>query len=173
MHKIQRAQIVKVTFLILGLIQSLFAIAQEEKKEIQATTALPDLPSVAHSYKNFYSNAQFDFAIDPDSIAIQPVEKNEIRYSLKATSKQGAENISYEGIRCDKRQKIIYAIARSDGSWHRARSPEWSAIIRTGNNLQHTTLENDYFCTGNALSGTIESIRNRIKFNRPLNNNRP
>lgn len=173
MHNTQRTQIAKITFLILGLIQPLFAIAQEEKREIQETVALPVLPPAAQSYKHFYSSSQLDFAIDPDSIVIQPGEENEIRYILKATSKQGAVNISYEGIRCDKRQKIIYAIGHSDGSWHRARSPEWSTIIRAGNNLQHVTLENDYFCTGNALSGTLESIRNRIKFNRPLNNNRP
>ena len=168
----KRKQITKITFLILGLIQPLFATAQENKKEIQEKVALPDSMPPAHSYKNFYSSSQLDFAIDPDSIAIQPGEENEIRYVLKATSKEGADNISYEGIRCDKRQKIIYAIGRSDGSWHRARSPEWSAIVRSGNNLQHTTLENEFFCDGNALSGTLESIRKRVN-NRPLNSNRP
>lgn len=162
MHKTKIAQLM---FLILGLTRSFFAIAQEE-------TPI-HLPPIAQSYQQFDANPQLDFAIDLDSITFFSSEEkgheNAIRYTLKATSKQGAINISYEGIRCDKRQKIIYAIAREDGSWTRVRTPTWSAIQKVGNHLQHATLANDFFCNGNALSGTVESIRNRIKWNRPLN----
>jgi hypothetical protein len=162
-------QIVSFIFLISGLIQPLFALAQEDENEVPAAPALVELPPMTKSYKSFYSTPQLDFAIGLDSIAVQPSEENEIRYILKATSKQGAVNISYEGIRCDHRQKIIYAIGLKDGSWKRARSPEWSPIAKTGNNLQHIYLANDYFCTGGALSGTSESMRNRIQRNKPLN----
>lgn len=159
-------KISQLTLLMLGLIQPFLVLAQEDKKEVLVTI---DLPPVAKSYQSFYSTPQLDFAIDLDSIAVQPSEENEIRYTLKATSKQEAVNISYEGIRCDKRQKIIYAIGMKDGSWQRTRSPTWSPINKTGNNLQHAYLLNDYFCTGNALSGSAESMRNRIKWNKPLN----
>lgn len=169
---LKQKQIAGFLLLFIGLIQPNFAIADEEKQEAPATTvkpALPELPIPTKNYKSFYASAQMDFAIDLDSIAIQPSEENEVRYILKATSKQGAVNVSYEGIRCDTHQKIIYAIGMADGSWHRSRKSEWSPINKTGNHLQQTFLAKDYFCVGTTLSGSVEAMRNRIKWNKPLN----
>ncbi|WP_165795046.1 CNP1-like family protein [Solimicrobium silvestre] len=162
MNKTKRAIF---TLLFLSLMNA--AVAQE-KQETHDAPAPPNLPSVAQRYIDFYSSLQLDFAIDPDSITIQPGAQKEVRYTLKATSKQGAINISYEGISCDNRQKIIYAVGRSDGSWSRARSPEWAAIYTTGLNLQHANLANGYFCSGNALSGDLKSILKRFETKQPL-----
>jgi hypothetical protein len=164
-----KARFASCAVLMLSFIYPLFASAQEEKPKTPNEPAPINLPAAAQSYKHFYSSPQLDFAIDLDSISVQPTEENEIRYALKATSKQGANNVSYEGIRCDTHQKIIYAIGRDDGSWARTRSPEWSAIPKNGTNLQHFNLAHDFFCTGNTLSGSVESMRNRIQWNRPLN----
>lgn len=168
---------VKFAFLVLGLSSALCANAQEKKqeKEQEASEALsiPALSLDAQRYSRFYSSEQFEFAVDPESISIPGGDDNEVRYILRATSKQGAINFNYEGIRCGSRQHILYAVGvvkQDEGNWTQAGSPQWKKIYATGNNLQHVILANDFFCSGNALSDSLESIRRRIKSNRPLSN---
>jgi len=168
MHKTKRLKMIKMMLLLSGLTLTVFAIAQEKKQVTQIEPAAITLPAEAKSYVDFYRSAQFTFAIDLDSISIPPGEEKEIRYTLKASSKEGAINISYEGIRCDNHQKILYAIGGEDGNWARVSEPKWSAISKTGINEQQTSLANEYFCDGNALSGNVKSIRDRIQWKRPL-----
>ena len=120
----------KYKFIIgmLGLAAALSGHA-EDKPPVKVEPAPVNLPVPAKRYLDFYSSSQLSFAIDPDSISIPPGPDAEVRYTMKATSQQGAVNISYEGIRCDNRQKIIYAVGRSDGSWSLTRSPEWTPIF--------------------------------------------
>lgn len=173
----KRTPIANVALFILGLTLTSFATAQEKKQEAPELMELPALTLDAQRYSRFYSSEQFDFAIDPDSIAIPGGDENEVRYTLKATSKQGAVNIDYEGIRCSSRQYIVYAVGvvehkggGESASWTRNRSPEWKKIFSRGNNQQHLTLANDFFCSGNVIADSLDSIRKRIKLNRPISN---
>lgn len=168
MHKTKRLKMIRMTVLLSGLILTPFAIAQEKKQAAQNELASINLPAVMKSYVDFYTSAPFTFVIELDSISIPPGEEKEIRYALKASSKEGAINISYEGIRCANRQKILYAIGREDGQWTRVSEPKWSAIAKTRANQQQTILANEYFCDGKDLSGSLQSIRDRIQWNRPL-----
>lgn len=160
----------KIKLLLLSLLLTSSAIAQENKDEADAI----QLPAITQNYASFYSSAQLDFAIDLDSLTALTDKSSdqevEMRYVLKATSKQGAINISYEGIRCDTREKIIYALLTDDGKWKKVRAPRWSVIPKSGINLQHLYLADDYFCSEKSLSGSVETIRDRIKWNRPLKN---
>ena len=125
-------------------------------------------PAQGTRFRDFYSSEQFNFAIDPASISVQ--SNNEIRYALKVSSKQGAVNISYEGIQCATNQKILYATGQSDGSWTAARSPKWSEIFNKGANLQHSNLVTYYFCLGDGVAGRVSDIRSRFEMNRPMSN---
>ena len=128
------------------------------------------MPQPAKRYVDFYTSEQQSFAIDPDSINIQPGAEYEFRFTLKSTSKQGAINLSYEGIKCNTRQKIIYAIGRSDGTWSRVKYSDWRAIYTTGVNIQHATLANDYFCSGNSIAGSLSAILKRLEKKQPMTN---
>jgi hypothetical protein len=156
-----------LVFTIPGMAVSLFLVSllsfADEKLGAKAEPAPPIPPAAAKRYLDFYSSPQLNFAIDPDSISVQPGPDAEVRYALKATSRQGAINISYEGIRCSNRQKTIYAVARADGSWSMTRSPEWSAIYVQGLNLSHATLANGYFCSVSSVAGNAEKIVRRIE----------
>jgi len=147
---------------------SLLSLA-DEKPGTKSEPAPPTMPDVAKRYLDFYSSPQLNFAIDPDSISVQPGPDAEVRYALKATSRQGAVNISYEGIRCSNRQKTIYAVAHADGSWSMVRSPEWSAIYVQGLNISHATLANGYFCSGSSVAGNAEKIIRRIETKQAMN----
>jgi len=143
-------------------------IHAEEKPAPKVEPAPVILPAVANRYLDFYSSGQLNFSIDPDSITVPPGPDAEVRYTLKAVSKQGAVNVSYEGIRCSNRQKIIYAVGRSDGSWSLTRSPEWSTIYVQGLNIQHATLANGYFCSASSIAGKVPAIIKRIESKQAL-----
>ena len=168
MNKLRQHQFTFFVIALCGLTVSLHSVSQEKP----ATTAEPTsitLPANAKRYVDFYSSEQLNFAIDPESISIQPGPEAEVRYTLKATSKSGVANISYEGIRCSNRQKIIYAVGRNDGSWAMTRSPEWSAIYVNGTNIQHATLANGYFCSVGSVAGKTPNIVKRIESKKALN----
>lgn len=167
MNKINSDKLKYVAIIIGGLIATITGHCQEKP----ATTAEPaaiTLPAAAHRFLDFYSSQQLTFAIDPDSISIQSGPDNEVRYTLKAISQQGAVNLSYEGIRCSNRQKIIYAIGNKDGTWTLTRTPEWSAIYIRGMNTQHASLANGYFCSGGTVAGKEATIVRRIESKKAL-----
>lgn len=145
------------------------AQVQEQTQALPAQAAVAlTLPPAAKQYLPFYAGPQLDFAIDPDSISVVAGSDAEIRYALKATSKQGAVNISYEGIRCSNRQKIVYAVGAQDGSWSLSRDPEWNAIYVRGINVPHATLAHDYFCSVVSVAGSAADIRRRLISKTPM-----
>jgi len=86
-----------------------------------------------------------------------------VRFTLVITSKTGASNISYEGIRCATEEKKLYATGKPDGSWSPSRRDIWSPISDVGANRQHAALMKDYFCEGNTIAGKAEAIIERIR----------
>lgn len=168
MNKFHQNRFKFIVVALCGLAVSFPAMSQE-KPTAPAEPAPIILPATAQRFMDFYSSQQLDFAIDPDSIVIQPGPDAEVRYTLRATSKTGAVNISYEAIRCSNRQKIIYAVGRKDGSWILSRAPEWSAIYVNGTNIQHATLANGYFCSVGSVAGKTASIIKRIESKKALN----
>jgi hypothetical protein len=146
---------------------ALDAEAKDDAVVIQAADPVVT-PVIGTRFDNFYATEQLNFAIDPVSITIQ--KNGELRYILKISSKQGAVNISYEGIQCATHQKILYAFGQSDGSWSTARNPQWSDIFSKGTNLQHNELASYYFCMGNGNAGRLIDIQTRFEMKRPMSN---
>ena len=165
MNKIAPVTLKLIAMLGMGL--AIPVLCQEKPVGNQGPAAIV-LPAQAHRYLDFYASQQLTFAIDPDSISIQPGPDAEVRYTLKASSKQGAVNLSYEGIRCSNRQKIIYAFGDQNGNWTVNRTPEWSAIYIKGVNIQHATLANGYFCSGLIVAGKQTTIIGRIESKKAL-----
>jgi hypothetical protein len=64
-----------------------------------------------------------------------------VRYTLIAVSPLGAENVSFEGVRCKSREHKTYATGRADGGWSRREGPwrraaqRWQQVLRV-----------EYFC---------------------------
>jgi hypothetical protein len=68
------------------------------------------------------------------------------RFTLVIRTGGGAENISYEGIRCETSEKRLYATARGGGEWVPARNVNWSRIAESSLNRYHAALAKDYLC---------------------------
>jgi hypothetical protein len=113
------------------------------------------------------ATATQSFAIDGKSLTVGA--DGVIRFTLVATSPQGAKNISYEGIRCASFEKKLYAIGHNDGHWSRSRRDQWEPIVRNAANRQHATLALDYFCESRTVAGKAEAMLERIRENRAIN----
>ena len=104
------------------------------------------------------------FFLDAQSIATGA--DGVVRYTLVVRSQSGAENVSFEGMRCATGEIKRYAFARKDGTWSPARSPQWSPIRQQEINNQHGVLYNNFLCDLGKPAGTPEAIVKSFKFPR-------
>ena len=99
----------------------------------------------------------FRFYVDTESVNVGT--DGVVRFALVARSDGGANNVSFEGIRCDTQERKIYSVGRSDGSWVAARNPSWIPMDRQFVNPVHTVLYEDYFCPERQIvSNTFEAV---------------
>lgn len=152
------------------------ARAQQDGKNTSPTTpsatAEIDLPLPAAPKKEnllpFYVSATttMNFALDGQSLSVDT--EGVVRYVLVVTSRSGAINASYEGIRCPTGEKKLIALGQADGSWSRARRDRWEPIAEGGGNRQHAALALEYFCEGGRVAGKAETIVERLRRKKSL-----
>ena len=131
-------------------------------QEVQAQ--LPPAPTTDHLVDFGVSGATtFRFALDTYTLSIG--NDGVFRYTLVATSPQGARNVTYEGIRCETDERKIYATGRADGTWVRARNAAWTKIADVGNNRQHAALEKEYFCPDGYQARDVRQVIARLRPN--------
>lgn len=134
-------------------------------KEIAAQ--LPPLPKPENLLEfEAGRTASMTFAVDARSISVG--SDSVVRYTLVSRSPSGAENISYEGIRCETQERKLYAFGHKDGNWTRSRRDKWERFTNTTANNQHATLARDYFCTHKVVDGNADEIMRRLRDKRPL-----
>ncbi|MDB5729586.1 MAG: hypothetical protein JWQ00_2791 [Noviherbaspirillum sp.] len=138
-----------------------------EKPWQEIAVQLPGAP-MPENLLGFYVSpmATQSFAIDAKSLTVG--SDGVVRYILVATSREGATNISYEGIRCESFEKKLYAFGRPDGSWSRSRRDQWERIFENSANRHHAALAKDYFCRGKVVDGKADDIVQRIRSQRPF-----
>ncbi len=128
---------------ILGIFDTEFDEEKKPWEELQAQ--LPVYPDIAHALPFEVPSARpTQFFVDPKSIAVST--DGVVRYSLIAQSSSGVLNVSYEGIRCETREKKLYAFGRENNTWSRNRFAKWEAIASPTRDPQHSALYNDFFC---------------------------
>jgi len=104
----------------------------------------------------------FEFFIDTESIEV--LGKGEFRYTLVARSGTAATNASYEGLRCLTRERRLYAVGRSDGTWVPPRKSEWRPFSRTEYSQIHVILSADYFCPDRQSVLTVQEAVRAVKY---------
>jgi hypothetical protein len=105
------------------------------------------------------------FFIDVQSILVG--DDGIVRYTLVIRSASGAENVSFEGMRCETVEQKYYAFGRRDGTWSNARSSTWRRIQYKEINRHHGILYSDYFCPdGSPILSATDAI-NRFKYGVP------
>jgi hypothetical protein len=123
---------------------------EEEKIWGEVEVPLPEYPQ-AGSLIEFYvsATASNQFFVDAKSVSVGT--DGVVRYALVIKTRGGATNVSFEGIRCQTRERKIYAFGHSDGNWAKARDGTWSAIQGGGANNYQAALWWEYFCPGGSI----------------------
>ena len=88
-------------------------------------------------------SADFRFFVDASTVSVG--RDGTVRYVLVGRSPSGAENVSFEGLRCDSREYRIYAIGHEGGRWDDASGP-WRALRGAAVAPVRRALERNYFC---------------------------
>ena len=136
-------------------------IAPEEPEKpawAEESIAFPDYPKDEDLIPVEMAASSNQFLIDGKSLSLGA--DGVMRYTMVIRSSGGALNVTYEGLRCETREKKLYALGRKDGTWGAARSSKWIAVSESGSRTYQTALINDFFCpqkvsvktTGEALS---------------------
>lgn len=110
----------------------------------------------------FYASAATDNRFFVDASTLSVSADGVVRYVLVVVSPQGVRNVTFEGMRCETRERRIYASGRSDGSWSKARKNEWSRIEDAAANRHHAALFLEYFCPFGIVVKDAAEARNAL-----------
>lgn len=110
---------------------------------------LPPAPADASLRAFFVSSASPNrFFVDERSVSVG--RDGVVRYVLVVRTPGGAENVTFEGIRCATGERRIYASGRTGGEWAPMKVSEWQPIGDNSYNRPRAALAYDYFCDGPA-----------------------
>ena len=135
----------------------------EIKPRAEAEVKLPAMPKPGNLLE-FEPNAatRNRFFVDAESIAI--TGDGAVRYTLIVRSPSGAQNLFYEGIRCETFERKIYARGGSDGVWLPTRASEWQPVDYQDGYRQRRVLASDFFCRDNRMVKSRDEAIQRFKY---------
>lgn len=124
--------------------QSDWERAQEAQSWQESAVKLPPYPKNADLVE-FEAGAGTDFHFLIDAATLSVSSDGVVHYVLVARSPEGAENVSFEGLRCRDGDFKIYATGGAEGTWLKVSEPRWRPVEqRTGS--WHRALATGYFC---------------------------
>lgn len=127
----------------------------ETRKWEETAVQLPAAPR-PEDLIPFYVSATSDNRFLVDSRSLNVGNDGVVRFTLLVETPAGVRNVSFEGMRCETRERRLYAFGQSDGSWSPSRNHKWERIHETGRNRQHAALFQEYFCPGGIIVATAE-----------------
>jgi hypothetical protein len=120
---------------------------REHERELpppEQSVALPPYPEEKRLIEFFVAaTSEFRFFVDAASISVSNSDRV-VRYTLVARSSAGADNVSFEALRCPTGEVRIYAFGR-DGAWVPT-TGKWRAIEPRSVQRWHNALYRQYFC---------------------------
>jgi len=130
---------------------------EEERSWREGAPRMPAYPKDADLIEfRVSAGSDFRFFVDASSLAVGA--DGVVRYTLVARSPSGANNVSYEGIRCKTGEYRVYARGHPDGTWAE-RPSEWRSIEPRTMQRWHQALRREYFCPQNSpIADAAEGI---------------
>lgn len=133
----------------------------ESKKWQEMEVQLPAAPRQENLLPFYVSAATSNrFFVDGSTLTVGA--DGVVRYVLVVLSAEGGRNVTYEGMRCEARERRIYASGRLDGTWSKARKNEWVRVQDAYANRYHAALFLDYFCPGGVIVRSSEEARTAL-----------
>lgn len=104
------------------------------------------------------------FYVDPASISIG--KDGVVRFTTVIESSGGARTVNYEGLRCETRERRLYAFGQPDGAWVESKGSSWIEVPKQGHKLLNgyaAVLFDEYFCVDRvpvaSPEAAIEALR--------------
>ncbi len=143
-------------------VQPDFEEEYEFKQWKEVEVQLP-MPPKGGDLISFYVSPATDnqFFVDTKSLSVG--KDGVVRYTLVVRTGGGADNISFEGMRCETRERRLYAFGRSDGTWSKSRSNTWERVENSVRNRHHAALFFEYFCPGGTLVFTADEALDALR----------
>lgn len=136
---------------------------EEEKADwVEADTPLPP-PPVAASLQPIYVSATASNQYLIDSSTLSVGSDGVVRYVLVVRTARGAQNVSFEGIRCEEGTWKMYATGAVDGQWKKARISEWRPIENKPVNRYHLVLSHEFFCPNGVPIANADEGRRALR----------
>ena len=126
-----------------------------EKSEMEVTPPAYPKPEALVRFPSDGANQIF---LDPTSIKMG--DDDILRYTLVVRGAGGAENVTFEAMRCSTGERRVYAYGRRNGTWSPARAPTWIRITDSGINRHYFEFYRDVFCDGKATEPVRVIVRN-------------
>ena len=119
--------------------------AHREVVQEEDAIELPAYPRAADLVEFSVPDARgFRFFIDGASLAVG--RDGVVRYSFVGRSPAGAENVSFEGLRCRSGEYRVYAVGRPESRSWNATPSQWQRVSAGGTGRWRSALQRDYFC---------------------------
>jgi hypothetical protein len=119
--------------------------AHREVVQAEDAVQLPAYPRASDLVEFSVPDARgFRFFLDASSLSVG--RDGVIRYSFIGRSPAGAENVSFEGLRCRTGEYRVYAIGRPEARSWSAAPGQWQAVSTAGTGRWRAALRTDYFC---------------------------
>lgn len=134
---------------------------QDDKPWQEGAYTLPAYPADA-DWVRFFVPLQTDYTYYVDSKSLTLGDDGVIRYVLRMLSKSGANNISFEGLRCSGRSTRAYAFANaSNQSWIASTRAMWKSVL-VDNPVRKRLME-DFCPEGNQPANAAQALANLKK----------
>lgn len=128
----------------------------------EAEVEFPPPPQEAFLREFFVSSASSNRSyVDESSLEVG--SDYVVRFVLVTRTSGGAENVSFEGIRCTTGERKLYALGRPDGEWTTPRRSEWQTMRTASVNTPQTALAINYLCDGPAPPRTTEDALRTLR----------
>ncbi len=135
---------------------------EENKPWVELQRQLPPYPKAENEVEFYVGPATpHHFFLDKHSINIGA--DGVVRYTLIVKAAGGAENVSFEGIRCTSKEMKIYAIGGMNGQWVEPLHSEWRNVSYQDINRQHNRLYSDILCPDRLPARHVDDILQRMK----------
>ncbi|MDO9405054.1 MAG: CNP1-like family protein [Polaromonas sp.] len=166
-------QVLPVVLLaLLGCAPAAMAQGLNEDKADWKESAVPPPPAFSTDKLATFEvtlSSELTYGIDPATIAIDR-QDGVVRYVMVASSRSGARNVVYEGIRCSTGEVRTYA-RNYDGKWSETPQSEWRSLYLGSSTRPALRLAQAGVCDNVAYILTPREIVERMKKNPNLAHN--
>lgn len=132
------------------------------KEEKSKLPAVPE-PDKLIPFEVSVANAN-RFFVDPASVSVS--KDGVVRYTVVIESSGGARTVNYEGLRCETRERRLYAFGQPDGTWIESKGSTWIEVHKQQHKMHNgypAVLFDEYFCVDRIPVASPESAIDALR----------